>query len=70
MVTMSNIINFTGHTVKDIPVEDVLEGAKSLISCIVIGEDTDGNLCVASSKGNLAEIIYLLELAKKYMLED
>lgn len=54
----------------DIPPADILSGAlaANLDSVMVIGWDGGGDLYVASSTGDAAELILLLELAKRATL--
>lgn len=37
--------------------------------CVVIGVDADDEIYVAGSSGNIANVVYLIELGKKHMLE-
>ena len=58
---MAEIFNFTGETKADIPVENVLEGAKDLSVCIVLGYTKDGQQYFASSIGSIAECNLLVD---------
>lgn len=69
---MGDVITLKGlRTTQQIPVEQVLDGAKdALDTCVVIGWEKDAGLYIASSDGNCAEILLLLEMAKKVILEQ
>lgn len=66
---MSTVVEFTGPTRLDIPVDRVLQGAEeaNLEKCIIIG-DTGEDIYLASSMGRISEVVYLLELAKHKLL--
>lgn len=68
---MADILQFNGTTLHDLPVVQVLDAAKGkdLTSVLVIGLDQDGELYIASDNGRVAESVYLLERAKKYLLD-
>lgn len=55
----------------DISSERVLTGAQKadLASCTVIGFDKDGQLYFASSKADNHEVLWMLEKAKKILME-
>lgn len=54
----------------DIPVERVLEQAKdNLKDVVLVGWDKDGELYFASNKANGGEVLWLLEKAKKLLLD-
>ena len=57
-------------TLLDIPAERILNKAISadLKTCIVLGYDPEDLLYVASTTSNKAEILYLLEQAKMFIL--
>ena len=63
---IDNIVAFTGSTSLDIPPKKVLEAALSedLEWAVVIGFREDGSLYLASSTGDLLEILGSLDLAK------
>jgi len=55
----------------DIPVERVLEGATGKLSSVVIlGYTTDDDLYFASSLADGGDVLWLLEKAKKLLLEQ
>ena len=54
----------------DIPVERVLEQAKDNLSDVVlIGWDKEGEFYFASNKADGGDVLWLLEKAKKVLLE-
>lgn len=57
-------------TLADIPVEKVLEGARSADLCcvLVLGFDEEGELFAAASTGRQATNIHLIELFKHNLL--
>lgn len=71
----NEVIQFTGLIKLDSDIEievvDVLEGAlkENLKTAIVIGEEEDGTLYIASSEGRLSKIYWLLALAQKEVLD-
>lgn len=57
-------------TTLDIPADKVLEGAVGKLSDVVVaGRDEHGNAYVASSYGSVADTAWMLEHAKKFLLE-
>jgi len=71
MSETDNIVEFDGITSLDIPPPRILAkaaGAK-LESVVVIGFREDGNFYFASSGADGGDVIWLLELAKKQLLE-
>lgn len=69
---MGELIELGGITTLDIPVDRVLENAKGKISddgVVLIGFDNDGELYFASSIADGGSVIWLLEMAKKCLLE-
>lgn len=68
----NNVTMFPGQTFLDIPPDRVLDAAKDLnLQCaIVVGRDAEGRLYLASSSGDAAEMLLLLELSKREVLED
>ena len=67
---MGEVLEFTGATKVDIPPEKVIEGASEerLKSVFIVGWDQDDNLFMASSDGSIGEILHLLEIAKRELL--
>lgn len=71
MSETDNIVEFDGITSLDIPPPRILAkaaGAK-LESVVVIGFREDGNFYFASSGADGGDVLWLLELAKKQLLE-
>lgn len=68
---MAEILRPTFVTTNSVPVDDVLVGGRAagLKSVLVIGENADGALYLASSSGDRPEILWLLELAKHQLLD-
>ena len=66
-----NLVYLDMITRHDIPAERVLDRAQeaNLESAIVIGQLPDEEFYFASNKADAAEVIYLLEVAKKRLLE-
>lgn len=66
-----NIEIFDGPTTLDIPPSRVLSGAQeqSFKSIVVLGELEDGSLYFASSAGDGAAVLWLIEKAKKDLLD-
>ena len=66
----SNVVYLPCQTTLDIHPNRVLECANdNLESAIVIGEDKEGNLYFASSMGDNAHTLWLLEQAKQFLLK-
>jgi len=67
---MSNIIEFGGMTTLDLPPDKVLTSAVGeLNGCLVIGYDQKGGFYFASSYGDDRQILWMIEQAKKQLLE-
>lgn len=60
---MSKVVGFTGTTVNDVPVENVLQGAldADLGSVIVLGWTQEGEFYAAGSDGSNAEAAFLAQ---------
>lgn len=68
-MTKDNITILQCVTRLDIPVERVLEQAQDRLETIVImGWDKDGDLYFASSVADGGEVLWLMELCKKALL--
>lgn len=66
-----NVINFTGITKLDLPVDRVLETAKSQLDGVVLlGWDNDGEMYFATTFADGGEVLWLLESCKKQLLEQ
>ena len=72
---MGKVIPFTGQTVNDIDMLDVLNGAMENIDqdepMLVIGCDAEkeDTLYFASSTGGVADLLLLLERAKQQLMD-
>ncbi len=63
-----SVIDFPGETRLDLSVERVLDAAKECETVFVLGWDQDGELYVASSTGDVAELMLLYEKWKHSFL--
>jgi hypothetical protein len=67
---MSKIINFTGITKLNLPVDRVLDAAKETLEGVVImGWTTDGEEYFASTYADGGTVLWLVERMKKMLLE-
>ena len=68
----AEIHTFTGTTILDMPAEKVLTAAveADLSTCVVLGYDPEDFLYIAATTSNKAEILYLLEQAKMFILSQ
>ena len=68
---MGEIIEPSFVTLLDIPTERVLRKAtdSELKTAVVVGWDADGDFYFASSVADGGDVLWLLELAKKKLLE-
>lgn len=66
-----NVVELNMVTRLDIPPDRVLRAAieANLTDVFIVGYDTDGDLYTASSKADGAELLWMLELTKKRLLE-
>jgi len=65
-----NVIPINTSTTLDIDPDKVLAGAHGMLEeCIVIGWDKDKEFYIASSAGQASKILWLLESAKKQLME-
>ena len=68
---MSNVIPLGNITRLDLPVDRVLESAKDqLEGVIIMGYDKEGNSYFASTYADGGEVLWLLEMCKKLLLEQ
>lgn len=69
---MAEIINFSGNTFADCDATTILEQAKDweMKKCVVIGFDEDSNLKCGGTTCELGQILELLELAKKFVVDN
>jgi hypothetical protein len=67
---LDNVIYANIPTTLDIAPERILENAKDakLETCLVLGWTKEGYLYPASSTGSVADINYLIDMAKGYFL--
>ncbi len=67
----AQIIPLGNITTLDLPTDRVLEGAKGHCTdgVVVLGFDDDGQLYFSSSIADGGSVIWLLEMAKKALLE-
>ena len=67
---MSNVEDLDVVTRLDIPSDKILKKAIGNVNdVIIIGWNEEGELYFASSKANGGDVLWLLELAKKRLLE-
>ena len=67
---MSKVINFTGVTRLDLPLDRVLDAAKETLEGVVImGWTTDGEEYFASTYSDGGTVLWLVERMKKMLLE-
>jgi hypothetical protein len=67
---MAEIVKFPGHTRNDIDPDNVLEGAKGQLNCVlVLGSGTDGNDWFAASTGDKAVLLLLCEQFRHDLLD-
>lgn len=68
---MGEVVILDGPTTLDIPPERVLDSAQGkLKTALLMGWDHDGNFYFASSTGNLGNLFYLIECARKRLLRE
>lgn len=68
---MTKVINLPCVTVYNLPPNRVLQGAWSkLTGVVLIGWDKEGEFYFASSIADGGDVLWLLEKAKKELLED
>lgn len=67
----AEILTFDGPTSLDISDERVLNAAidQKITGVVVVGYDANGDVYMSSSKGSMAEILWMLETAKKILLD-
>jgi hypothetical protein len=66
-----NVVNLDVVTCIDVPVDRVIDGAKEagLDVAVVVGYHKNGDLYFASSLTDGGDVLWLLEIAKKQLLE-
>lgn len=66
-----NIVIWKGVTFHDLPPDRLLEAAKGhLDSVVILGWDKDGDIYFASSKADGGEVMWLIEFAKRALMEN
>lgn len=66
----NNIIQFTGITKLELPVDKVLDGAKEkLKSVVILGWDKDDEMYFASTSSDGGDVLWLLEQCKLALLK-
>lgn len=66
---MADILNFTGITKLDIPVEQVRDNLPLLEGMVIVGFTTEGEEYFASTYADGGDVLWLLERAKKRLLD-
>ena len=67
---MSNIVDFAGFTKNDIEPNKVLDGApRTLETVMVAGWDENGELYVASNTSNCPELLWLMRVCEKHLVD-
>jgi len=66
---VAEVLIFDGITRLDYPVERVLDAAKGCAEVVVVGFDAEGKFYFSSSKANGPDALWLLELAKKRLMD-
>lgn len=65
----SNVVDFTGMTKLDIPVDRVLENSKGELQGVVLmGYDNNGDVDFASNYADQAKVLLLIERCKQILL--
>lgn len=67
-----NVVKFPGETLHDLDARDVLEGVledAELDRVVILGWGKNGELWMSSSMAKPSEILLLLEVSKKILLE-
>ena len=68
---MGDVVNLDIPTLADMPAEKILNAAisQNLGEALVVGWRENGDLYFAGTTSNVAEVLLLLEMAKKEILE-
>ena len=68
---MSNVVRFTGATRLDLNPDEVLrEQEGEYQQVFIIGWDKSGDFRAASSTGDIAQLLHLLELGKRVIFDE
>jgi len=66
-----NVIPLGNITSLDLPPDRILDAAKGhMDSCVLLGWNCDGEIYFASSIADGGEVLWLLEMAKKQLLNQ
>lgn len=64
-----NVTQLKTYTTRELDPDKILQAALGEVNpVLIIGDDKDGSLYIASSAGEKAEILYLLERARLHLL--
>lgn len=66
---MGDVVLLDTVTLLDIPADRIIEGAKDLKDVVIVGWDADGEFYFASNLADGGDVLWLLEKAKKDLLE-
>lgn len=66
-----NVVPFNGMTRLDVPAERILQKAieAGLDKVVVMGWDSDGDLYTASSMADGGEVLWVMELTKRRLMD-
>jgi len=65
---MGDVIDFNGLTAVDLPVNDVLDGAKDkLKTAVLVGFEDDGSLYIASTMSDIPELLMHLHCFRVHL---
>lgn len=68
---MNNVVRFTGVTRLDLNPDDVLREQEGLFQQVfILGWDKNGDFRAASSTGEIAQLLHMLELGKRVIFDD
>jgi hypothetical protein len=69
---MTTVVPFSGTTRLDIPAARVLQGATdaALQTAVVIGWDAKGEFYFASSAADGAEVLWLIKVTEKKLMDE
>lgn len=68
---MSNVVKFTGATRLDLNPDDVLREQEGQYEQVfILGWDKQGDFRAASSTGEIAQLLHLLELGRRVLFDD
>lgn len=69
---LSVVVPFTGPTTHDLPVGNLLAaaGESNLKEVMIIGFEPDDTLYLATSSGRFPDMLWLLKLAERIILEQ